>query len=420
MGEASDHEGALAPGSLEGPGAAEEPPAVANLLVHGGTPSGDLLAATLVDLAARGHLEIERRAGGTHFYRGTEAPAPDELLPYELRARSLVLEWAQDGAVPASALVLGDDDEVSEWWRALRAEVVTDARARGYVSVWVAWLAGVATVVLGLVAAALLVYGSIHPDSSGARWAAVAFFVAFGLAAYIGDQLGDWVSLSRQGRARASEWHATRSRLDAAHSFDAVPAGGVVVWGRYLAYAVALGIAPEVAADLPVGPDDAPTVWVRRGGTWRLLPVRPRRWWPPGWGRPPWMVGVTGFVLVGSATALLVAIAASDAREMTTLVFAVAIPAAVVGVGLLVVGVADAVADPITLHGTVVGRRAQLPRLGPWRDWFQIRHALVVDDGAHDPIVLRISADCFERVSRGASVSIELTPLLRHVRSVTG
>ncbi len=50
-------------------------PAVVNLLVHSGRLTGDALAATVVDLAARGHVHLEQIAPGEVLARFSDPAA---------------------------------------------------------------------------------------------------------------------------------------------------------------------------------------------------------------------------------------------------------------------------------------------------------------------------------------------------------
>lgn len=396
-----------------------DPPAIVNLLVHGGTPSGDVLAATLVDLAARGYFEIESRSGGVHFLRSGNGHDASGLLPFEVRALGLVREWTRAGPVPATALALGLEGEADEWWHSFRDDVVAEARRRRYLSRWLVHVATAVLLIVGVVAFGLLVYASAHDESEVAQWVAVAVFAVFAMATYLSDAFGSWVSLSRLGHQRAAESNRIRQRLDAIGGFDPVPAGGVVVWGRYLAYAVAMGIAPDATEDLPVGPDEAAHAWVRRSGTWTRVRVRSPRWVPPGWGRRPWVAALIGLLVNAVSIVVLVAAVTSEPSEGRALVVGLAVIGIVLGTWEIFLAVADLVTSPVSTDGVVVARGSSLPRVGPWRDWFNVRYSLTVDDGVSRTLLgLRVGADDVARVARGDHVVVETTRWLRHVRTL--
>lgn len=396
----------------------DDRPALANLLVHSGTPSGDVLAATLLDLAARGHIGLELRSGDVHFYRPAHHPvgAAEPVLPFEARVLEMMHEHVVDGPVPATAVTLGIDDEAAAWGRRFRDAVVDEARRQGYVSRWkvVAAMAGIA--VLAVVTFALMTYASARDESDVAMGAALVAFGAFAVVGYAADGVESWVGLSRAGRARAAEWNQVRDVLAGVGGFAPVPAGAVAVWGTNLAFAVALGLAPEAAADLPLGPDPGSRAWVHRRDAWRQVRIRAPWWLPPGWGRPPW---VTAWVGLGVAAASsLVLLAAADAGDGSARWFLAggSVVGILWGASQLGLALADTIASPAEVDGPVVAVRAEQPPVGPWRDWFAVRYTIVVDDGVATELApLRVREGDVDRVRRGDLVRVAYTPRLRHV-----
>jgi hypothetical protein len=83
------------PRTLETP---PQSPAVAGLLVHTREVPGEVAAATLVDLAARGFLETIEMGGGTPGVRLTRKAGQD-LAPYEQRIVALVRTHADAQAL---------------------------------------------------------------------------------------------------------------------------------------------------------------------------------------------------------------------------------------------------------------------------------------------------------------------------------
>ncbi len=120
-----------------------EPPAVVNLLTTDWRLTHAAIPATLVDLAARRHLELDRTGDRTFVRlrrrRGPSPPAGErpgdgDLTFYE----QMVLDHlgglaraTDDGRIPAEALTTGPETQAKGWWALFRSRVVDDARTRG-------------------------------------------------------------------------------------------------------------------------------------------------------------------------------------------------------------------------------------------------------------------------------------------------
>ena len=107
-----------------------EPPAIANLLVHDFRVTRDAVPATLLDLAARGCVEIEEREPASYVCRIREA-SETALSAYEQRVLQLLRRRESGGIVPTQALTTGPEAESKRWWKDFRREVVADAQRRG-------------------------------------------------------------------------------------------------------------------------------------------------------------------------------------------------------------------------------------------------------------------------------------------------
>ena len=396
-----------------------DPPAIANVLVHGGTPSGDVLAATLLDLAARGHVGLELRSGDVHFYRSPNPPAggaEEPVLPFEALVLELMHEHLVDGPVPASSVTLGIEDEADAWGLRFRTAVVDDARRRRYLSRWKVGAALAGIVLLAAATLAAMIYASARDESDVAMVVALVAFGAFAIVGYAADGVDSWVGLSRAGRVQAGQWTQVRHALAGVGGFAPVPAGAVAVWGPHLAYAVALGLAPQAAADLPLGPDPGSRAWVHRRGEWHQVRIRAPWWLPPGWGRPPWVTALVGLGVATVSGAVLLGAVSGGGGAARWFVAGGAVVGMLWGASLLGLAVADAAASPVEVAGPVVAVRAEQPPVGPWRDWFPVRYTIVVDDGAAPVLTpLRIREGDVERVRRGGHVRVACTRRLRHV-----
>ncbi|HUG65935.1 MAG TPA: hypothetical protein VMK83_12015 [Gaiellaceae bacterium] len=107
-----------------------EPPAVANFLVNDFRVTGEAIAATALDLAARNLIDVEQRGVDAYYVR-VRAGRAEPLAAYERRVLALVEHRARESAVPIGALATGSKAASKEWRQAFSAEVVADAQARG-------------------------------------------------------------------------------------------------------------------------------------------------------------------------------------------------------------------------------------------------------------------------------------------------
>ena len=107
-----------------------EPPAVVNLITRRFRVTDEAVPATLLDLAARGFVEIEHRGPGRYVCR-LRSKTPESLAPYERRVIELLRKRESGGIVPSQALTTGPKDESRGWWRGFTREVIDDAKRRG-------------------------------------------------------------------------------------------------------------------------------------------------------------------------------------------------------------------------------------------------------------------------------------------------
>ncbi len=272
------------------PALGPEPPAVAGFLASGFEVRREGLPATLLDLAARGVLEIEG-IGPELRVRLRDEPEDDTLLPHERRLLALVRGRAVDGAVPAGALTSGPRQRASAWWRGFRNEVIDDAQARGLSrDLW-----GRRTLVAG--GAASVVPASLVYAGTRNWGAAVAYLlVAFTLITWIRERRAQRDTDS--GLAAAGRWADVRRFLRVG-AFHELPPASVVVWERYLAYAAAFGVARAAVEAMPMGAEEDRRAWSSLGGRWREVRVRYPIIWPPAWGWLPWVA--LGASVVGIA-----------------------------------------------------------------------------------------------------------------------
>src|SRR4051794_38768732 len=143
----------------------DEPPAVVSVLATDWSVTEDAAEATLLDLAARGYLELRQpdadprhttvhvtaespaaaaaaaarqarvlRAGAVSVSGSAGRPAgPPPLTRYEQQVLDHVSGTAVGGVVPLTALTFRDQGRADRWAKAFEAAVLADARDRGLI-----------------------------------------------------------------------------------------------------------------------------------------------------------------------------------------------------------------------------------------------------------------------------------------------
>jgi hypothetical protein len=271
---------AARPRPVDAPLPGDEPPALVSLL------AGNLDAygypVTLLDLAARGWLRLERRAGGPVMCVITASPPRDELTAYERRVfqQALVRAGGQS-EVPAQALSdgfasAGSQDSTKpardSFMAAFTAEVKQDSRRRGLSRQRLTEAAGCLLFLAAALPAAALGLALAAQHSHVVLLAVVEFFVLCAVARIAGRR----ERLTPAGRAALERWRDATLRGAAAAAAPALSPG----WpDRQVAYAAALGRA-RPAVELFAGTRGQPPgkkMWSGYGGTWREVMIGERR-----------------------------------------------------------------------------------------------------------------------------------------------
>ena len=223
----------------------DDPPAVGAALLGWRRVSSDAYAATLMDLARRGHLRIEeievertlRRPQLSH--RFVKTPNDESLLPFERR----VLTWTFSGrtTITQNQLVARDKKRPStsyEHWTKFQSEVRDELDRRHYITRGntVAFLLhGAIVVVLAALAVLAIVVGAVA--------AGVVGLVAALVLAPLGILHRSRTPI---GTRRDTEWRGLRRYLRDFSRLDEAPAGHLALWDQYLVAATALGVADQL------------------------------------------------------------------------------------------------------------------------------------------------------------------------------
>ena len=406
-----------------------EPPALVNLVTNRFKLTADAVPATLVDLAARGVIEIEDRGLGDFYCRLKERPRG--LTPYEQMLLDHLQRVAVDGVVPAEALTTGPQDVSRAWWGEFRNRVVVHARGAGFArNLWSAATIGI-LFAAGAVVALLYFWALGFHDPDGVAQATLLDVVSVGGGAAVATLLVTAVSQrqtdTEAGRRAAARWLGVREAMEGSPSFGVVPPTGVIVWERHLAYAAALGVAPRAIRSLPMGAESDTEAWTARAGGWQKVAVRYPRW-RPGWGRHPGLaLLVGGFGSYVGYNMLRLGVEDMGFSGWTSVAAAVAASlGAVVFVRStfqLLAALADLLVYKKKVSGKILRARTRwgpVPYMTQSDDRQYVRCFIAIEDGRSETLTAyRVRTKIYDEVRQGAEVELEVTPRLGYVSRVT-
>ena len=413
-----------------------EPPAVVSLVGNGWDLTEDAAEATLLDLGARGGLEFPQPAADpAHTTVHLLQSNPSGLASHERRVFDRVAAVAVGGIVPLTALTFRDPKQAQSWWKALRGEIIDDARSRGlsrrrlsptHVGILTAGAAIAATVVA--LAVAHQAFRGDGEDPLGSVLAAA--FVTFAVLTAVGGRnVGERDTPA--GREAAGRWLGVRAWLRAHEAFAELPPSAVAVWDRYLGYGAALGTTRVASAVIDLGMGSRRRVWSSYGGTWHRVRVSYPRFWPRYGRTVPILLFraglalAAGLVLVRWWRPLIAEI--SDFDQVRGVVGLASSPGFAFGVVLLayaayvVVRVIIDAAAPLRLTGQVlwveVWRQTPRSNDSPPRPWLAY---LAVDSGPSDQTTAwGLPYEMVDRCDTGDTVSFTARRWSRRITDLT-
>ncbi|HUP85768.1 MAG TPA: DUF2207 domain-containing protein [Acidimicrobiales bacterium] len=226
----------------------DDPPAIVPTLFSWGGVQPVVLSATIVDLAQRGHLKIEEVRidrlvfGDKLDWRLTRLAKDEPVRTYE----KAILErlFADGGEITQSEFekwCKSHRTSADRWWTSVQAKVRAEYRDRHYQE------GGKGLAYAGnIVLSGCVILSGIVVVSTGAWIGAVG--IASGAV-----QEACTILIRRRtvaGARRLAEWKAFKRHLEDFSDLEEAPVGHLILWERYLVYAVALGVTAKVARAL--------------------------------------------------------------------------------------------------------------------------------------------------------------------------
>jgi uncharacterized membrane protein len=226
----------------------DDPPGVVVGLLHMGQVRPEAFGATVMDLAQRGHFTITETSEKKLFrdkkdWRFTRTESDDPLAPFEKHILDrLFHDGPETSQTELTAWAKANPTSAKSFWSSFEKAMQRELKKRAYLK------GGRALpfflnmlVVLAVAASAVVAFASTKP--LGIVLGGVGVVTAVGLG------LGTLLLRSRTpaGAQRASEWKAFERKLRDFSQMEDAPAGHLILWERYLVYAVALGVSQRLA-----------------------------------------------------------------------------------------------------------------------------------------------------------------------------
>ncbi|WP_238007252.1 DUF2207 domain-containing protein [Dactylosporangium sp. AC04546] len=235
------------PARTDPPG--DEPPAVVSLMINRWRADEDAIDATLLDLAARGFLEL-RQPGDDPAETTVRLRKGDgrSLTPYEQQILDRVHRLSVSGETSLSSLAFGSWSEARRWRGAFYRAVVEEARNRGLSRRRLSRKTSRA-LLLGAAAPTLLTWftwwwvardlgANLADQLTGATIATIGL----GIALYLVVDFGWSDQSTPEGQRSAADWLAYRAHLEEVDGVADLAPADIASWGRDMAFASALGV----------------------------------------------------------------------------------------------------------------------------------------------------------------------------------
>jgi len=386
----------------------DEPPAVVSLLVNDWAVTEDAAESTLLDLAARGYLELRQpdadprhttvhvtsqdtrtaaaaAARQARVLRATGGPV--ELTRYEQQVLDHVRGIAVGGVAPLTALTFRDQGRAAGWASRFESAVIADARGRGLIRrrtpAWVATLMGALALLPGLAFSWTAWELDHHSDARSLFTGLIPWAMLSSLAGRSRGYRG-----TKVGREVAARWLGMRTYLQVDRAFGELPPSAVAVWDRYLAYGDALGVTHVSSAVIDLGMANRKQVWSSFGGQWHQVRVR----YPVArarYGTTATRLVITSLLGMLAGYGLLRLFGALATTSVTGAWDAVTLLLPAGAAALLLIGTYRLVRTVVDL-ATARTLRGEVLWVAPWRTRQQDEntvtyvHYLAVDDGSAD------------------------------------
>ncbi|MEU7865193.1 hypothetical protein [Dactylosporangium sp. NPDC049140] len=233
----------------------EEPPAVVSLMVNRWRSDEDAIDSTLLDLAARGFLEL-RQPGDDPEETTVRLRKGDgrSLTPYERQVLDRVNQLSVNGEASLTSLAFRSWTEARRWRGTFYRAVAEEARTRGLSQRRLSRPTRRTLLATAALPAALMfatwmwtsfkLHANLADQITGSLMAAGAVYLAMFLVVEM-----RWSDQNTpDGAAAAARWLAYRAHLVAVEGMADLAPADVASWGREMAFASALGVLPTEEA----------------------------------------------------------------------------------------------------------------------------------------------------------------------------
>lgn len=278
-----------------------EAPAIVSLLTNGYEVPPSSLPATVLDLSARGWLQLTASNSQLFILTDTRPPAGDRLASFEQHTVGYLGSIATNDAVSGAALARNRRRLNRRWWHTFRNQVAAASQELALTEdrYPASSIAGVGVLAaLGLVGLLRALQHSTDvaiADSWRSRgWWLIVLIALGALAVSTWQRYRDRPqSPTELGHDRACQWLGYRARLD-----TRIPENASVLGTphqqRALADGVVTGVARTVYKQLPIVEQSSRWGWSSAGGNAHTVHIRyPIR---PGYGYHPISVAAVGIV----------------------------------------------------------------------------------------------------------------------------